>query len=197
VIGTAKPLDGRAGAPVVFVIGIAGAGKSTIARQLAAGLRGVYLDKDTVAGSFTGLILELAGHDRGDRDSDFYRDVVMPLEYETLLSLGEDNMRLGHPVIFDAPFGAYFSDKEFIRRRASEKAWPAGRRIVLRVQVDKERNRQQLSQRTSPRDAWKLEHWDEFWASAQRDCLWEDVEHMILNNPADSDVARVITAIAA
>jgi len=197
VIGTAKALHGRAAAPVVFVIGIAGAGKSTIARQLAAGLRGVYLDKDTVAGSFTGLILESAGHDRGDRDSDFYRNVVMPLEYETLLSLGEDNMRLGHPVIFDAPFGAYFSDKEYIRRRAREKSWPAVRRIVLRVQVDKQRNRQQLSQRTSPRDAWKLEHWDEFWASAQRDCLWEDVEHMILNNPADSDVARVITAIAA
>ena len=196
MIGTAKALDGRAGAPVVFVIGIAGAGKSTIARQLAAGLRGVYLDKDTVAGSFTGLILEMAGHDRGDRDSDFYRNVVMPLEYETLLSLGEDNMRLGHPVIFDAPFGAYFSDKEFIRRRASEKSWPAGRRIVLRVQVDKERNRQQLSQRTSPRDAWKLEHWDEFWASAQRDCLWEDIEHMTVSNTADSDVARVITAIA-
>jgi predicted kinase len=197
VIGTAKVLDGHAAAPVIFVIGIAGAGKSTIARQLAAGLRGVYLDKDTVAGSFTGLILELAGHDRGDRDSDFYRNVVMPLEYETLLSLGEDNMRLGHPVIFDAPFGAYFPDKEFIRRRASEKTWPAGRRIVLRVHVDKERNRQQLSQRTSPRDAWKLEHWDEFWASAQRDCLWEDVEHIALNNKDDSDLARVITAIAA
>jgi predicted kinase len=196
VIGTAKAPDRRAGAPVVFVIGIAGAGKSTIARQLAAGLRGVYLDKDTVAGSFTGLILESAGHDRGDRDSDFYRNVVMPLEYETLLSLGEDNMRVGNPVIFDAPFGAYFSDKEYIRRRASEKSWPAGRRIVLRVQVDKERNRQQLIQRTSPRDAWKLEHWDEFWASAQRDCLWEGVEHITLNNTADSDVAQVITAIA-
>ena len=196
MIGTAKALDRRAGGPVVFVVGIAGSGKSTVARQLAAGLRGVYLDKDTVAESFTGLILESAGHDRGDRESDFYRNVVMPLEYETLLSLGEDNMRLGHPVIFDAPFGAYFSDKEYIRRRASEKSWPAGRRIVLRVQVDKESNRRQLSQRTSPRDAWKLEHWDEFWASAQRDCLWEDVEHITLNNTADSDVARLITAIA-
>jgi predicted kinase len=196
VIRTAESLDGRSGAPVVFVIGIAGAGKSTIAKRLAAGLRGIYLDKDTVAESFTGLILESAGHDRGDRDSDFYRNVVMPLEYETLLSLGEDNMRLGHPVIFDAPFGAYFSDKEYVRRRAREKSWPAGRRIVLRVQVDKQRNRQQLSQRTSPRDAWKLEHWDEFWTSAQRDCLWEDVEHITLNNPGDSDVARVIAALA-
>jgi len=197
VIGSTTALDGRAGAPVIFVIGIAGAGKSTIARQLAAGIRGVYLDKDTVAGSFAGQMLESAGHDRGDRDSDFYRNVVMPLEYETLLSLGEDNMRLGLPVIFDAPFGAYFSDKEYVRRRASEKSWPAGRRIVLRVQVDKERNRLQLCRRTSPRDAWKLEHWDEFWASAQRDCLWEDVEHMILNNSADPDIARLVTAIAA
>jgi len=196
VTGIAKAQAGRAGAPVVFVIGIAGAGKSTIARQLAAGLRGVYLDKDTVAGSFAGQILESAGHDRGDRDSDFYRNVVMPPEYETLLSLGEDNMRLGLPVIFDAPFGAFFADKEYVRRRASEKSWPAGRRIVLRVQVDKERNRQQLSQRTSPRDAWKLEHWDEFWASAQRDCLWEDVEHITLRNTTDSDVAQLITAIA-
>jgi predicted kinase len=197
VIGTAKAQDMHAVAPVIFVIGIAGAGKSTIARHLAAGLRGVYLDKDTVAGAFTGQILEMAGHDRGDRDSDFYCNVVMPLEYETLLSIGEDNMRLGLPVIFDAPFGAYFSDREFIRRRARDKSWPTGRRIVLRVQVDKERNRQQLSQRTSPRDAWKLEHWDEFWASAQRECLWEDIEHITLDNTAESDVARVITSIAA
>ena len=65
------------------------------------------------------------------------------------------------------------------------------------MQVDKERNRQQLSQRTSPRDAWKLQHWDEFWASAQRDCLWEDVEHITLTNTADSDVARLINDIAA
>ncbi len=179
------------------MIGIAGAGKSTVARQLAAGLRGAYLDKDTVAGSFTGLILESNGHDRGDRESDFYRNVVMPLEYETLLSLGEDNMRLGHPVIFDAPFGAYYSDREYVRRRAREKSWPAGRRIVVRVQVDKERNRQQLSERTSPRDAWKLLHWDEFWASAQCECLWEDVEHMTVNNAANWDVTRVIAAIAA
>ena len=120
----------------------------------------------------------------------------MPLEYETLLSLGEDNMRLGNPVIFDAPFGAYFADKEYIRRRASEKSWPPGRRLVLLVQADKERNRQQLSHRSSPRDGWKLEHWDEFWASAQRDCLWEGVEHITLNNAADADVARVIASIA-
>ena len=179
-------------APVVFVIGIAGSGKSTIAKMLARQLAAVYLDKDTVVTRFTEELLTQTGCSPSDRESDFYRQHVMPLEYQTLLDIGSENIRQGMPVVFDAPFGAYFNDADYITRTARQANWPQVRGVVLHVIVDKERNRQQLLARGLSRDARKLDHWDEFWASQQQmHCRWSDVEHFTLENPDDAAVARL------
>jgi len=185
--------SGRPQEPLVaFVIGIAGCGKSTIAKALARQLAAVYLDKDTVVTRFTEELLIRAGCSPGDRESDFYRRHVMPLEYQTLLDIGSENIRQGMPVVFDAPFGAYFNDAEYVTRVAREAHWPKGRRIVLHVRVDKERNRQQLLARGLSRDARKLDQWDEFWASQQQThCRWSDVEHFTLENPDDAAVSQL------
>ena len=184
--------SGRPQGPlVVFVIGIAGCGKSTIAKSLARQLGAVYLDKDTVVTRFTEELLIRAGCSTGDRESDFYRQHVMPLEYQTLLDIGSENIRQGMPVVFDAPFGAYFNDVQYVTRTVQQAHWPEGRRVVLRVTVDKERNRQQLLARGLPRDVRKLEHWDEFWAAQQRmDCRWAAVEHYRLENPDEAAVLQ-------
>lgn len=177
---------------VVFVIGIAGSGKSTVAKALARQLKAVYLDKDTVVTRFTEELLTQAGCSPGDRESDFYKQHIMPLEYSTLLDIGGQNIRQGMPVVFDAPFGAYFNDAEYVTRMARQANWPKVRRVVLHVTVDEERNRQQLLLRGLSRDARKLNHWDDFWASQQQThCRWSDVEHFTLENPDDAAVARV------
>ena len=177
---------------VVFVIGIAGSGKSTVAKALARHLKAVYLDKDTVVTRFTEEVLTRAGCSPSDRESDFYRQRVMPLEYLTLLDIGGQNIRLGMAVVFDAPFGAYFNDTEYVTRAAQQANWPKVRRVVLHVTVDKERNRQQLLLRGLPRDAGKLDHWDEFWVAQQQvRCQWADVEYFTLEDPDEAAVARL------
>lgn len=182
---------------VVFVIGIAGSGKSTVAKALARQLSAVYLDKDTVVTRFTEELLTQAGCSPGDRESDFYKQHIMPLEYLTLLDIGGENIRQGMAVVFDAPFGAYFNDAEYVTRTAQQANWPKVRRVVLHVTVDKERNRQQLLLRGLSRDAGKLDHWDEFWASEQQThCRWSDVEHFTLENPDNAIVVRLAESLA-
>jgi len=191
-MGNDEPASGRQQGPlVVFVIGVAGCGKSTVAMALARQLKAVYLDKDTVATHFTEKLLIQAGRSPSDRESDFYKQNVMPLEYLTLLDVGGQNIRQRMPVVFDAPFGAYFNDAEYVTRTARQADWPEVRAVVVHVTVDKERNRRQLLSRKLSRDAEKLSHWDEFWASQQRmHCLWSDVEHFTLENPDAAAVAQ-------
>jgi dephospho-CoA kinase len=193
VIGNDEKTRGSPQEPlVVFVIGVAGCGKSTVAKALARQLAAVYLDKDTVVTRFTEELLSHAGCSPGDRESEFYRQHVMPLEYQTLLDIGSENIRQGMPVVFDAPFGAYFNDAEYVTRAARQGFWPEGRRVVLHVTVDKERNRQQLLARGLSRDVRKLERWDEFWASQQQmHCRWSAVEHFRLENPDDAAVTQL------
>ncbi len=88
-----------------FVIGPAGSGKSTVSTLIARHLRAAYLDKDSVATLFTEALLTAHGSDPHERDNnEYYQHVVMDLEYQTLLRLAGDNLRVGTPVVLDAPF---------------------------------------------------------------------------------------------
>ena len=107
--------------PAVLVIGSAGSGKSTVAAAIARALRAAHLDKDDIADRFTGALLTANGEEAGARDgSQFYVETVRPLEYSTLLALTSTNLRNGVPVVLDAPFGAYFTDPQYIARARAE-----------------------------------------------------------------------------
>ena len=97
-----------------IVIGTAGSGKSTIAQRLAREYGAAYLDKDAMSARFVEAALLAAGYDAGDRESNaFYRDRILPLEYDSLLDVAGANLRLGRPVVIDAPFSPYLSDRHF------------------------------------------------------------------------------------
>lgn len=184
-----------------FVIGPAGSGKSTVSTQIARHTHSAYLDKDSVATHFTEALLELAGTDPQERDNnEYYQRVVMDLEYRTLLRLAGDNLRLGNSVVLDAPFVRYFPRADFLEVAAREHDWPVGVEIVVvHVTVDGSRVKDRVADRGYDRDAWKLEHWDEFWASAQAaDCAWRGAHHVLFDNSADGETsARVDAALAA
>lgn len=171
-----------------FVIGPAGSGKSTISAQIARRTHAAYLDKDSVATFFTEALLELAGTDKNERDNnEFYQREVMDLEYRTLLRLAGDNLRLGSSVVLDAPFVRYFPRADFLEQAALEHDWPSDVRIVIiHVTVDGSRVKERVEGRGYDRDAWKIAHWDEFWATAQAaDCVWRGAHHMLFDNSAD------------
>ncbi|RAM37843.1 AAA family ATPase [Arthrobacter globiformis] len=171
--------------PSVFiVIGPAGSGKTTVAQKTARENNAAYLDKDRVCGRFVEFALKATGHDPTDRESnDYYRDNLLPLEYETLMDIAGANLRLGRSVVLDAPFGAYFAEPDYLMRAAEHFHWPTSETVVVRVRVPEEMLRERLIQRGLERDRWKLAHWDEYWASyGSLNCTWSGARFLDVNN---------------
>ena len=119
-----------------IVIGTAGSGKSTIAQRLAREYGAAYLDKDAMSARFVEAALLAAGYDPGDRESNaYYRERILPLEYDSLLDVAGANLRIGRPVVIDAPFSPYLSDPNFITAAADRFHWPPVDVEVVRVRV--------------------------------------------------------------
>jgi predicted kinase len=163
---------------LTIVIGMAGSGKSTVAQRLAREQSRTYLDKDALASRFVEAALSAGGYAPNDRESNaFYRQHVLPLEYDSLLDVAGANLRLGHSVIVDAPFTPYLSDPNYISAAAQRLSWPSDVRAeVLHMRVAREELRQRLTNRALERDRWKLANWDEYWIEhGGRPCLWAGV----------------------
>lgn len=160
-----------------IVIGTEGSGKSTIAQRLARQHGAAYLDKDAMSARFVEAALVSAGYDPGDREANsYYRDSILPLEYDSLLDVAGANLRLGHPVVVDAPFSPYLSDPTFITTAAKRFDWPPGEIEVVRVRVSSTTLQDRLRTRGLERDRVKLAHWDEYWAlHGGVRCAWTGV----------------------
>jgi predicted kinase len=169
---------------VFIVIGPAGSGKTTIAQQTAQQHQAAYLDKDRVSGRFVEFVLTATGHDPTDRESnDYYRDNLLPLEYETLMDVAGMNLRLGRSVVLDAPFGAYFGEPDYLTRVAEDFQWPSSAITVIRVRVPQDVLRARLTGRGLERDRWKLAHWDEYWyVYGSMECAWSGVRFLDVDN---------------
>jgi predicted kinase len=172
-----------------IVIGTAGSGKSTVAERLAREHSAAYLDKDAMSARFVEAALSAAGYDPGDRESNaFYLERILPLEYDSLLDVAGANLRLGRPVVIDAPFSPYLSDSDFIRAARKRFQWPPVDVEVIRVRVSPTTLQQRLRERGLERDRWKLAHWDEYWAEhGGQACTWTGVLLTEFDNDALMD----------
>lgn len=179
-------------APTVhIVVGTAGSGKSTIAQRLARHHGAAYLDKDAMSARFVEAALIAAGHDAGDRESNtYYRERILPLEYDSLLDVAGTNLRLGRSVVLDAPFSPYLADPTFITSAAQRFGWPAVDVDVVLVRVSPETLQQRLRRRGLDRDRVKLANWDEYWAvHGGPQCAWSGVRVRELANEDDGTEA--------
>lgn len=184
---------------VIFLIGAAGSGKSTVGQFLASTLHYCYLDKDVVSNRFTGALLQLKGYQPNERDEcAFYKDKVMVLEYQTLLHLAGENLKLGNSVVLDAPFLSYFRDPDFVSRSIQQFGWgQAIKPIVLQVSVQPEILKQRIVSRNNERDKWKLDNWNQFISGIEQNkCLWQGVTYVNFDNSiAELDKAELLNRI--
>ncbi|MEH7334865.1 AAA family ATPase [Neobacillus drentensis] len=173
---------------VIFLIGPASSGKSTVGKLLVSKYNFGYLDKDMICNKFTGKLLETNGYSPYDRDGcSFYTDVVMDLEYQTLLDIANDNLQLGNSVILDAPFLGYFSNKNYINELIKKYNWQTINPIVLKVTVDFATLKQRMEARALERDTWKLANWETYVQSIQeKQCLWENIKMISFDNSSDT-----------
>ena len=170
------------------VLGTAGSGKSTIARRLAREHNAVYLDKDAMSARFVEAALTAGGFDPGDREANaFYWDHLLPLEYDSLLDVAGANLRLGHPVVLDAPFSPHRTDPPNIAPAIDRFEWPAVDVVVVRVRVSQSTIRRRLGERGLERDRHKLANWDEYWSThGDGACAWTGVRFTEVPNDADA-----------
>lgn len=176
---------------VIFLVGAAGSGKSTVGKLIASQLQFGYLDKDVICNRFTGKLLETQGISPNERDGcKFYQTEVMPLEYETLLEIAADNVRNGISVVLDAPFLGYFSDEEYIQKLKEKYNWEDSTPLVLEVTVSSDVLLQRIKKRNIQRDDWKIANWDVFLESLKsKKCLWNNVEIKQFDN-SDEEINK-------
>ena len=127
---------------------------------------------------FVEAALVAAGYDPGDRESNaFYRDRILPLEYDSLLDVAGANLRIGRPVVIDAPFSPYLSDPDFITAAAERFDWPpVDVEVVSAFASPRGHCRHRLRERGLERDRVKLAQWDEYWAEhGGEPCAWAGV----------------------
>jgi predicted kinase len=187
---------------LIIVIGTAGSGKSTVAQRLARQHGAAYLDKDAMSARFVEAALVAAGYAPGDREvNPFYRDAVLPLEYDSLLDVAGTNLRLGRSVVVDAPFSPYLRDPTYITTSAERFGWPPVDIEVVRVHVSPATLQDRLRRRGLERDHVKLADWDKYWAlHGGLRCAWTGVTLSEVSNDADetgsaSPAARPLRAV--
>ncbi|MCH1639540.1 ATP-binding protein [Paenibacillus timonensis] len=150
---------------LVFFVGVAGTGKTTVARKLAGRMPAAFLDRDTVGGRFVEKILEMNGLDVNDRDSEFYKKHLRDLEYDTTRDICIENLAAGQNVFMISPFTAELKSKDWLETLLQE-AGLSKREVDVKVVVvtlkDMETQKERIIDRCTDRDTWKLEHWDDF-----------------------------------
>lgn len=150
---------------LVFFVGVAGTGKTTVALKLAERIQAAFLDRDTVGGRFVEKMLEMNGLDVNDRDSDFYKKHLRDLEYDTTKDICIENLAAGQNVFMISPFTAELKNKAWIEEvlaAAGKTHAEVDVKVVAVTLKDMDLQKTRIVDRQTERDTWKLEHWDDF-----------------------------------
>ncbi|WP_440897904.1 AAA family ATPase [Amphibacillus sp. Q70] len=150
---------------LVYFVGVAGTGKTTVAEKVAEEIPCAFLDRDTVGGRFVERFLELQGLEKDDRDSDFYNENLRDLEYDTAKDICIENLRVGQNVFMISPFTSELKSQQYLDELLNE----AGKtrdeveiKVIVVTLQDIEQQRKRIEKRGLEKDTWKLVHWDSY-----------------------------------
>ncbi|MFS0885040.1 AAA family ATPase [Aeromicrobium sp. 179-A 4D2 NHS] len=152
----------------LFIIGgHAGTGKTTYGHRLAIKTGAVLLDKDTLSLPFVNVLCEQLTGDPDDRHTDTYRELVRPLEYQTLMAAAWTNLTVSSAgVIVVAPFIEELNDPTWV---AGLQAQCDARRIGLAkvwMHCPEDVLRDRLIRRGAKRDHHKIANWNRWYSDA-------------------------------
>src|SRR5258705_13182040 len=129
---------------VVIVAGPPGAGKSTVAPQLARALGAASIDIDA---TFSPIVPLLGTHPR---------DVVRDAIYESLIASAEGSLRAGVHVVVAAPFTGERRDRLAWDRLSTRLSASGAAAVLVWLHAPRELLLERLAARAATRDADKL-----------------------------------------
>lgn len=162
---------------LVFFLGPAGAGKTTLAKALVRRRHAALFDMDTLSRPASEAIMTLSGLDPNDRDSDVYKIRCRDLGYRITMDAALENVDLGVNAFVIGPFTRELEDpvwpeKELLRIGASLNDVDV--KAILVSLPCEQHYRDRIRDRGLTLDAWKLENWSEFSRSlAVREIRWK------------------------
>ena len=146
---------------LILVTSPPASGKTYISKQLAKALKHVvYLDKDTLI-VLSHQIFKLAKVEE-NRSSDFFEQHIRNYEYDAVLALAMEALEYDDIVLINAPFTREIRDTQFVENLKNKLIAKNARLTIVWVMTDVDVVKERMIQRDSPRDTWKLAHWDEY-----------------------------------
>lgn len=161
---------------LIFVVGGAGAGKTTLAKALAARNSFTLLDMDTLLRPAAVALMTASGLDPEDRDSAQYKALCRDLGYRITMDAALENVDLGLNVLVIGPFTRETEESTWIESeldRIGASLQDVRVRVVVVTLPNERAYHERIARRASRLDEWKLRNWSEFRRSlAPRNIRW-------------------------
>ena len=146
---------------LILVTSPPASGKTFVSKQLAKRFRNiVYLDKDALVPLSNRIFL--AGNEEINRSSAFFEENIRNYEYIAILDIAFEALEYADLVLINAPFTREVRDNDYIRDLKAKLSELGAELTVVWVETDIEVSHKRMIARNSPRDTWKLAHWDEY-----------------------------------
>ncbi|MGQ8875136.1 AAA family ATPase [Paenibacillus sp. TSA_86.1] len=156
---------------LIFFLGGAGSGKTTLAKALSRKYKAAFLDMDILLRPAAEAIMTLQGLDPSDRDSPEYKRLCRDLGYRITMDAALDNVQLDVDTLVVGPFTKETETPNWIEQelaRIGRSLIDTDVRVAYIYLQDEALYHQRITARHSPLDEWKLANWDAFRASLDR-----------------------------
>ncbi|AWV33690.1 MULTISPECIES: AAA family ATPase [Paenibacillus] len=185
---------------LVFFLGPAGAGKTTLAKAIASRRKIPFFDMDILLRPAADAIMTLHGLDPADRDSAEYKRLCRDLGYRITMDAALDNISLDVDAFVVGPFTKEAANPDWISHelaRIGRSLQDVEVKVVLVGLANEELYRERIQDRQSPLDEWKFQHWNEFRTSlGNRTVEWPlPAENIALIDNSNPDITATTAAV--
>jgi dephospho-CoA kinase len=161
---------------LVFFVGGAGAGKTTLAKTLAKRRGTAILDMDTVLRPAAVALMTQAGLDPSDRDSIAYKTLCRDLGYRITMDAALENIANDGDIFVIGPFTKETETPHWIEQELDAigaTLLDVDVKVVFVYLRDDKLHYDRIVQRGSALDQYKLDNWKEFRRSlVRRELKW-------------------------